>query len=102
MGIFTSNCNQISPKAEKRELARALNDQYVNKRHLVTAHLDKLFAFERIQRESVLALMSFISTFRENVAVIKTLGVDDLSGLFIVLHQRGCLRYRYSPLIRRT
>ncbi|XP_050065960.1 uncharacterized protein LOC114132842 [Aphis gossypii] len=70
--------------AENYDIAwRALNDQYDNKRHLITAHLDKLFAFERIQRESVPALMSFISTFRENVAAIKALGVDDLSGFLL-------------------
>jgi len=55
---------------------RALNNQYNNK-HLINAHLDKLFTFERIQRESFPALTSFISTFHENVAAIKALGVDD-------------------------
>lgn len=70
--------------AENYDIAwRALNNQYDNKRHLITAHLDKLFTFERIQRESVPALMSFISTFRENVAAIKALGVDDLSGFLL-------------------
>ncbi|KAF0715873.1 DUF1758 domain-containing protein, partial [Aphis craccivora] len=70
--------------AENYDIAwRALNDQYDNKRHLITAHLDKLFAFERIQCESVPALMSFISTFRENIAAIKALGVDDLSGFLL-------------------
>jgi len=45
--------------------------------------LDKLFALERIRRESVPSLMSFISTFRENVAAINVLGVKDLSGFLL-------------------
>ncbi|XP_050066536.1 uncharacterized protein LOC126555682 [Aphis gossypii] len=94
--------------AENYDIAwRALNDQYDNKRHLITAHLDKLFAFERIQRESVPALMSFISTFRENVAAIKALGVDDLSGFLLfyigarVLDTDTLIRCAYSKSIYR-
>ncbi|XP_050054711.1 uncharacterized protein LOC126549477 isoform X2 [Aphis gossypii] len=61
----------------------ALRDRYDNKRLLATAHCDKLFSFERLQRESVSSLSSFVNTFRENVAALKALGVVDLSGFLL-------------------
>lgn len=62
---------------------RALIDRFDNHRLLAIAYLDKLFTFEGLQRESVSSLMSFINTFRENVAAIKALGVEDLSGFLL-------------------
>ncbi|XP_022182590.1 uncharacterized protein LOC111042326 [Myzus persicae] len=61
----------------------ALRDRYDNKRLLATAHCDKLFSFERLQRESVSSLLSFVNTFRENVSALKALGVVDLSGFLL-------------------
>lgn len=42
------------------------------------AHLDKLFLFKKLQQESVPSLLSFISTFHENIAAVQALGVKDL------------------------
>jgi len=63
----------------------ALSVRFDNKRLLASAHLDKLFAFKPIAHQSLPALMSFINTFKENVAIIKALGVNDLSS-FLLFH----------------
>lgn len=47
-------------------------------RLLAMAHLDKLFLFKKLQRESVPSLLSFISTFHENIAAVQPLGVKNL------------------------
>lgn len=61
----------------------ALINRFDNQRLLATAHVEKLFTFERLQRESVTGLTSFINTFRENVAAIRAIGVDDLAGFLL-------------------
>jgi len=63
----------------------ALADRFENKRLLATAHLDELLAFEPIAHESLPALIAFLQVFKENVATLKLLGVDDLAG-FILFH----------------
>ncbi|CAI6362720.1 unnamed protein product [Macrosiphum euphorbiae] len=63
----------------------ALSVRFDNKRLLASAHLDKLFAFKPIAHQSLPALTSFINTFKENVAIIKALGVNDLSS-FLLFH----------------
>lgn len=63
----------------------ALSVRFDNKRLLASAHLDKLFAFKPITHQSFPALTSFINTFKENVAIIKALGVNDLSS-FLLFH----------------
>ncbi|XP_008178271.1 uncharacterized protein LOC103307771 [Acyrthosiphon pisum] len=63
----------------------ALSDRFDNKRLLASAHLDKLFAFKPIVQESLPALMEFVNTFKENVSIIKSIGVDDLAG-FLLFH----------------
>lgn len=66
----------------------ALINRLDNQILLATAHVEKLFMFERLQHESVPALMSFINIFLKNVAVIRAIVVDDLSG-FLLLHIRA-------------
>lgn len=61
----------------------ALQNSYENNRLLATAHVDRLFAFSSIKKESTVALAAFVNTFRENVAAIKALGVDDISGFLL-------------------
>ncbi|CAI6364994.1 unnamed protein product [Macrosiphum euphorbiae] len=63
----------------------ALSERYDNKRLLASAHMDKLFAFKPIVHESLPALVEFVNTFKENVSIIKSLGVDDLSS-FLLFH----------------
>ncbi|KAF0769852.1 Integrase catalytic domain-containing protein, partial [Aphis craccivora] len=63
----------------------AVSDRFDNKRLLASAHLDKLFGFKPIERESLPALLSFVNTFKENVSLIKSLGVNDLSS-FLLFH----------------
>ncbi|XP_060871447.1 uncharacterized protein LOC132945707 [Metopolophium dirhodum] len=63
----------------------ALSERYNNKRLLASAHMDKLFAFKPIAHESLPALIEFVNTFKENVSIIKSLGVDDLSS-FLLFH----------------
>jgi len=63
----------------------ALSERYNNKRLLASAHTDKLFAFKPIAYESLPALVEFVNTFEENVSIIKSLGVDDLSS-FLLFH----------------
>jgi len=62
-----------------------LSVRFDNKRLLASAHLDKLFAFKPITQQSLPALTSFINTFKENVAIIKALGVNDFSS-FLLFH----------------
>lgn len=64
---------------------KSISDRYDNKRLLASAHLDKIFAFNPIERESLPSLLSFVNTFKENVSLIKSLGVDDLSS-FLLFH----------------
>jgi len=66
----------------------ALSDRFYNKRLLASAHLDKLFAFKPIAQESLPALMEFVNTFKENVSIIKFIGVDDLAR-FLLFHMRS-------------
>lgn len=54
-------------------------------RLLATEHVDKLLNFPTIEKESAASLSSFVNTFRENVAVIKTLGIEDLAD-FLLFH----------------
>ncbi|CAI6359149.1 unnamed protein product [Macrosiphum euphorbiae] len=63
----------------------AISKRFDNKRLLASAHLDKLFAFKPIERESLTSLLSFVDTFKENVSLIKSLGVNDLAG-FLLFH----------------
>jgi len=62
-----------------------LSVRFDNKRLLASAYLDKLFAFKPIAHQSLPALTSFINMFKENVAIIKALGVNDLSS-FLLFH----------------
>ncbi|XP_050423619.1 uncharacterized protein LOC126835225 [Adelges cooleyi] len=61
----------------------ALIDRFDNQRLLATAHIDQLFAFKPIVHESLAPLTSFVNTFRENIAALKTLGVTDLAGFLL-------------------
>lgn len=63
----------------------ALSDRFDNKRLLASAHLDRLFAFKPITHESLPALLSFVNTFKKNVSLIKSLGVNDLAS-FLLFH----------------
>lgn len=63
----------------------ALSDRFDNKRLLASAHLDKLFEFKPITHESLSALIEFVNTFKENVSIIKSIGVNDLAG-FLLFH----------------
>lgn len=63
----------------------ALSDRFDNKRLLASAHLDKLLAFKPIAHESLPALLSFVNTFKKNVSLIKSLGVNDLAS-FLLFH----------------
>lgn len=63
----------------------ALSERFDNKRLLASAHLDKLFAFKPIAHESLPALIEFVNVFKENVSIIKSLGVNDLSS-FLLFH----------------
>lgn len=56
-----------------------LSSHYDNQLLLTTAHLEKLFAFRPMTMDSLLALLTFVNTFQENIAAIKVLGVVDLS-----------------------
>lgn len=60
-----------------------LHTIYDNKRVLMTAHLDAIFHFAPLVKESLSSLKSFLSTFQENVAAIKALEVEDLEGLLL-------------------
>ncbi|CAH1725392.1 unnamed protein product [Aphis gossypii] len=61
----------------------ALQKSFENNRLLATAHIDRLFAFSPLKKESTAALATFVNTFRENVAAIKALGIDDISGFLL-------------------
>ncbi|XP_008180394.1 uncharacterized protein LOC103308567 [Acyrthosiphon pisum] len=61
----------------------ALKNRYDNKRLLVTAHIEKLFAFAPLTKESPVSLSLFVNTFRENVSAIQALGVGDLAGFIL-------------------
>ncbi|XP_060871192.1 uncharacterized protein LOC132945433 [Metopolophium dirhodum] len=61
----------------------ALKDRYDNKRLLVTAHIEKLFAFAPLTKESPASLSLFVNTFRENVSAIQALGVSDFAGFLL-------------------
>lgn len=62
---------------------KALHDCYENPRLLATAHLDKLFSFSPLKTESAAYLSAFLNTFRENVAEITALGIQDISGFLL-------------------
>jgi len=62
---------------------KALHDCYENPRLLATAHLDKLFSFSPLKTESAASLSAFLNTFRENVAAITALGIQDISGFLL-------------------
>ncbi|XP_060842552.1 uncharacterized protein LOC132922848 [Rhopalosiphum padi] len=61
----------------------ALKNRYDNKRLLVTAHIEKLFTFAPLTKESPASLSLFVNTFRENVSAIQALGVGDLAGFIL-------------------
>lgn len=61
----------------------ALKERYNNHRLLATAHIDKLFSFTALTKESRVALVTFVNTFRVNVAAVRSLGVDDLAGFLL-------------------
>lgn len=67
-----------------------LQKSFENNRLLVTAHIDRLFTFSSLKRESSSSLAAFVNTFRENVAAIKALGIKDISGFFCFMSARGC------------
>jgi len=56
---------------------------YENHRLLATAHVDKLFVFAPLKKESVSPLSSFVPTFRENGAAINTLGIENISSFLL-------------------
>lgn len=60
-----------------------LQEWYENQRLLVTAHVEKLFAFVTLQGESVASFSLLVNTFRENLAAIETLSVTDLVGFLL-------------------
>lgn len=62
---------------------KALIHRYDNQRLLATVHLEKLFSFRPINTESLSSLSAFVSTFQENIAAIKVLGVNDLAGFML-------------------
>lgn len=57
--------------------------RYNNKRVLITAHLDVIFHFAPLAKESLPNLISFLATFQENVAAIRALEVDNLEGFLL-------------------
>lgn len=61
----------------------ALQKSFENNRLLATAHIDRLFAFSSLKRESTTGLAAFVNTFRENVAAIKALGIEDIAGFLL-------------------
>ncbi|XP_015377878.1 PREDICTED: uncharacterized protein LOC107172117 [Diuraphis noxia] len=61
----------------------ALKNRYDNKRLLVTAHIEKLFTFAPLTKESPASLSLFVNTFRENVSAVQALGVGDLAGFIL-------------------
>jgi len=61
----------------------ALQKSYENQRLLITAHLEKLFAFAPLTKESAPLFLLFVNTFRENVAAIQALGVTDVAGFIL-------------------
>jgi len=63
----------------------ALKQSFENQRLLASAHIDKLFSFVPLKKESLSSLSSFVHVFTENVSAIKALGVKDLAG-FILFH----------------
>jgi len=60
-----------------------LHTRYDNKRVLATAHLDSIFRFTPLQKESLSGLENFLSTFQANIASIKALSVDDFEGFLL-------------------
>lgn len=62
---------------------KTLNDRFDNKRVLLSAHLDILFRFSPLKVESLIDLRHFLTTFRENIAALKVLEVDDLAGFLL-------------------
>jgi len=60
-----------------------LHTMYDNKRVLMTAHLDAIFNFAPLAKESLSNLKSFLATFQENIAAIKALEVEDLEGFLL-------------------
>lgn len=58
-------------------------ERYENPRLLATAHIEKLFTFTPLTKESVSWLSLFMNTFRENVAAIKASGINDFSGFVL-------------------
>lgn len=50
---------------------------------MVAAHLEKLFTFAPLTKESPASLSLFVNTFQENVSAIQALGIDDLAGFIL-------------------
>lgn len=51
----------------------------------MTAHLDVIFHFGPLAKESLTNLKFCLTTFRENVAVIRALDVNDLEGFLPIV-----------------
>ncbi|XP_060855378.1 uncharacterized protein LOC132933060 [Metopolophium dirhodum] len=60
-----------------------LHTRYDNKRVLITAHLDSIFRFAPLQKESLSGLQNFLSTFQENIASIRALDINDFEGFLL-------------------
>lgn len=63
----------------------SLNKYFENHRLLATGHVDKLFTFPTIKKESAASLSAFVDAFRKHVSVIKTLDIKDLAD-FLLFH----------------
>ncbi|KAF0704944.1 Uncharacterized protein FWK35_00037405, partial [Aphis craccivora] len=63
----------------------ALKQSFENQQLIASAHIDKLFSFVPLKKESLSSLSSFVHVFTDNVSAIKALGVQDMAG-FILFH----------------
>jgi len=61
----------------------SLSERLDNKRLFASALLDKLFVFKPLTQESLPTSITFVNIFKTNVAVIKLLGVNDLSSCLL-------------------
>ncbi|CAI6357679.1 unnamed protein product [Macrosiphum euphorbiae] len=61
----------------------ALIDRYNNKRELLDAHLDAIFQFNPLTKESLPELQRFLGTFTENIAAIDALDIDNVSAYLL-------------------
>jgi hypothetical protein len=61
----------------------ALQESYNNTRVLITKHLDVIFHVPTMSSESLSGFTDFLSIFRENIAAIRALEIDDLAGFLL-------------------